>query len=154
MKQDRFFLVILAVIGLLIIVAVTLFFVQQEPLEFGNEDSPEGVLKNYILSLQLGDYQRAYNYLQNNDDKPDFNTFQQALLRNASELPRSTIRIGDVIIMGNNAQVDIALIHTDNDPFSRDWVENSLATLTNQDNRWFIVNMPYPYWGWDWYIRE
>ena len=35
MKQDRFLMIILGVIGLLVILAIVLFFVRQEPQEYG-----------------------------------------------------------------------------------------------------------------------
>ena len=154
MKQDRFLLAILGVIGVLIIAAVSLFFIRQEPQEYGSEESPEGVVRNYVLSLQLGDYQRAYKYLQVDENKPDFHSFQVELLRNENEFPRAVIQIGETELIGTSARVNTTIIHSDNDPFSSDWVEDTPALLSIEENKWYIVSMPYPYWGWDWYIRE
>ena len=154
MKQDRFLMVILGVIGLMIVVAVGLFILRQEPQEFGPEDSPEGVLRNYILSLQTGDFQRAYSYLQDAEDKPNFTTFQQSLVRNETEFSRTAIQLGEVDISGSNARVAITVIHANNDPFDKNWAENTTALLTMQDGEWCIINLPYPYWGWDWYIEK
>ena len=154
MKQDRFLLIILGGIGILIITAVSLFFIRQQPQEYKPDDRPEGVVHNYVLSLQLGDYQRAYNYLQKDIHKPDFKTFQQSLLRNENEFSRAAIQIGEVDLFGKDARVDITIIHTNNDPFSSSWVENMPAMLTLQENNWRIVSMPFPYWGWDWFIKD
>jgi len=154
MKQDRFLLIILGGIGILIIAALSLFFIRQQPQEYRSEDTPDGVVHNYVLSLQLGDYQRAYNYLQNASDKPDFNTFQQSLLRNENEFSRAAVQLGELNIFEKDARVDVTIIHTNNDPFARSWAEKTPALLTLQDNEWHIVSMPFPYWGWDWYIKD
>ena len=55
MKNDRFLVGIISFIGLLMVLAVVLFFVRQEPQDYGPEDSPQGVVRNYVLALQGGD---------------------------------------------------------------------------------------------------
>ena len=59
MKQDRFLIVILGFILFLVVIAVGLFFIRQEPQTYGPEDSPEGVVRNFVLALQADDYSRA-----------------------------------------------------------------------------------------------
>jgi hypothetical protein len=153
MKQDRFLMIILGVIGFLVVVAVGLFFLRREPQDYGAEDSPDGVVRNYVLALQKGDYQRAYGYLQDAKDKPELTTFQQSLLKNEMEISRAAVQLGKVNIAGDNARVDITIIHSSNDPFDRTWDENTTALLTLQDGEWRIISMAYPYWGWDWYVK-
>lgn len=153
MKQDRFLMVILGFIGLLVVTAVVLFFVRQEPQEYGAEDTPEGVLRNYILALQKGDYQRAYGYLQDADNKPDFATFQQSFLKYELNVDPTGVQLGEVVISGENARVDVTIIHTSNDPFNRTWDETATAMLVLQSGEWRILSMSYPYWGWDWYVK-
>ncbi len=154
MKQDRFLMIIVVVIGLLVIFAVTLFFIRQEPQDYGPENTPEGVVRNYLLALQKGDYQRAYTYLQDNENKPDFSKFQQSYLQIESEIDRAAVQLGEVEITGDQARVDLTIIHTSSDPFDRTWDQTAVALLTLQDGEWRIVNMPYPFWGWDWYVME
>lgn len=154
MKQDRFLMVILGGISLMIVFAVVLFFIRQEPQEFGPEDTPDGVVRNYVLALQKGDYHRAYGYLQDDENKPDFTSFQQTYLQVDGEIARAAVQLGEVVITGDQARVDITVIHSGNDPFNRTWDETASALLTLQNGEWRIISMPYPYWGWDWYIKE
>jgi hypothetical protein len=154
MKQDRFLMIILGVIGLLVIFSVVLFFIRQEPQDYGFEDTPEGVVRNYLLALQKGDYHRAYAYLQDDENKPEFNEFQQSNLQVQEEISRTAVQLGEVEITGDQARVDLTIIHTNNGPFNRSWDQAGTALLTRQKGEWRIVNMPYPYWGWEWYIKE
>ena len=63
MKQDRFLIAILAGIGLLVVAAFVLFFVRQSNLNYVSDDTPEGVVQNFVLALHKGDYEKAYAYL-------------------------------------------------------------------------------------------
>ena len=59
---DRFLLAI--VIGLVLLVVVTFVVVLARPEpDYQAEDTPEGVVFNYLLALQNQDYERAYKYL-------------------------------------------------------------------------------------------
>lgn len=153
MKNDRFLVVIISFIGLLVVLAVILYFVRQEPQDYGPEDSPQGVVRNYVLALQDGDYQRAYGYLQENENKPDFSTFQQMTLQNEIGTAPVAVQLGETQITADHARVGLTLIHFNADPLSRSWDESSAALLTLQDGNWRIASMPYPYWGWDWYTN-
>jgi hypothetical protein len=154
MKQDRFLVVILGLIIFLVVIAVGLFFIRKEPQNYGPEDSPGGVVRNFMLALQAGDYQRAYSYLQDGSKKPTFSTFQQSLLKNETQFIATGVQLGEVEIFGDNARVDITIIHNSTDPFDRTWEESATVLLTLQDGKWVITSMPYPYWGWDWYIEK
>ena len=151
MKNDRFLIVILSCISLFIVLAVGLFLVRQQPQGYGPEDTPDGVIRNYVLALQAGDYHRAYGYLQEGEQKPEFTLFQQAALRNETANSSVAVQLGEVSISGDHARVDINIVHFNNDPFNRSWDESAAALLTLQDGVWRITSMPYPYWGWDWY---
>jgi hypothetical protein len=59
---DRFLLIIVGAIVVLVIVAFVVVLVRPKP-EYRPEDSAEGVAHNYLLALQKGDYERAYGYL-------------------------------------------------------------------------------------------
>jgi hypothetical protein len=154
MKQDRFLMVILGVIGLLVILAVVLFFIRQDPQDYVSDDNPKGVVHNFILALQKRDYQRAYTYLHDDENKPEIFDFQQSYLLVESEIVRTAVQLGEVDINGDQARVDLTIIHTNNDPFDQRGDQVIAAILTLQNGEWRIVNMPYPFWGWGWYIRE
>jgi len=148
MKQDRFLLIILVIIGLLIVLAVAMFFIRQGVQEYGPEDSPEGVLRNYVLALEKNDFSRAYGYLQDAAGKPDFTKFRQNFLSSRSDL---TVRIGEINRTGDEAVVELIVVYGGNEPFSSSWSEDSSALLTLQNGEWKITYMPSPYWNWNWY---
>ena len=151
MKQDRFLLVILGVIGLLIVLAVGLFFARQGPQEYGPEDNPEGVLRNYVLALQNEDYARAYKYLQDAKGKPDFTQFRQRFLTIDMSRERTSVQIGEVDQTDEDAVVGLIITYGGNQPFTSNWSEKDAALLMQQEGEWKLTYMPYPYWDWDWY---
>ena len=55
MKQDRFLIAIGGIIGLLVAAALILFFVRRSSQAYKPEDTPESVVHNYILALNLED---------------------------------------------------------------------------------------------------
>ena len=71
MKQDRFLIGILVGVAVLVVVAVGVFFLRQNDQTYIAEDTPDGVVHNYVLAIQLGDYDRAYGYLAEGEGKPD-----------------------------------------------------------------------------------
>lgn len=96
MKQDRFLLGILVFIALLVVASLALFFARQETQTYGAEDTPEGVIRNYSLSLQNRDFQRAYGYLAGKEDKPTFDYFRQAFLSRQLDLSGTALQVGAV----------------------------------------------------------
>jgi hypothetical protein len=149
MKQDRFMIVILAVIGVLVVAALVLFFVRQGSQTYGVEDTPEGVVHNYVLALQKGDLQRAYTYLAEKDFKPTFLRLQQAITRRELDPTSASIQID--LLADGTASVALTLLRNSGDPFGQTYRELQTATVVNQAGSWKITAMPNPYWGWDWY---
>ncbi|HSL44070.1 MAG TPA: hypothetical protein VK897_11605, partial [Anaerolineales bacterium] len=70
MKQDRFLTGILVGIAILVVVALAVFFLRRDNQSYVSEDVPEGVVHNYVLAVINGDYQKAYGYLADLDNKP------------------------------------------------------------------------------------
>jgi hypothetical protein len=152
MKHDRFLLGILIFIGLLVIVSVALFLTRSEPQTYGAEDTPDGVIHNYVLALQNRDFARAYSYLADKDNKPTLDAFRQAFLSRQLDISNTAIQLGRVELTGSDAAiVDVTIVHASSDPFSTGWSSNETAALVRQAGGWRISFMPYPYWGWDWY---
>jgi len=60
---DKFLLGIVA--GIIVLVVAVFVIAQLRPNEpsYDQDDTPEGVAYNYLLSVQLMDYERAYGYL-------------------------------------------------------------------------------------------
>ncbi len=152
MKQDRFLLGILVGIGLLVVISVIAFFARQRQVVYRPEGDPAGVVHNYVLALQQGDFQRAYSYLADSPNKPDAARFQQDFASGKLDLSNAGVEVGDASTSGDLASVSVTLVHTNRGPFeSGSWREYQTATLLRQNGAWKISNFPYPYWGWDWY---
>lgn len=152
MKQDRFLIGILVFIVLLVAVALGLFYTRQDTQTYGPEDSPEGVVRNYVIAVQNMDFERAYTYLAERDTKPSYDFFRKAFLNHELDTTNAAVQIGSTRnINDGEAVVDIILVYSSSDPFSRSWSDNQRANLIKQDGSWKLSNMPYPYWGWEWY---
>ncbi|MBI3741335.1 MAG: hypothetical protein HY257_06220 [Chloroflexi bacterium] len=61
-SSDRFLIGIVGGIAILVIAAFVAVLTQPAP-GYRADDSPEGVVNNYLLALQKDDYARAYGYL-------------------------------------------------------------------------------------------
>ena len=58
MKQDRFLTGILIGIGVLVVIALVVFFTRKDSQTYVSEDVPEGVVHNYVLAVLNKDYQK------------------------------------------------------------------------------------------------
>lgn len=152
MKQDRFLLGILIFIGVLVIAALALFFFRQGSQVYGIENTPEGVIRNYALALQKQDYQRAYTYLADKDNKPTYDTFSRAFLTHQVDVSSNALQVGSVqFLSSSEATVSISVLYSGGGPFSQGWSSDDTATLVQQDGAWKISYMPYPFFSYDWY---
>jgi hypothetical protein len=152
MKQDRFLIGILIFIGLLVVAALVLFFVRNETPAYGPEDTPEGVLYNYAVALQLRDYARAYGYLAEKDNKPTYDYFRQAFLTRQLDTSTSALQIGEVqTLEGGEAWVSVTVQYSGSGLFNDGWSSTDRGSLVKQNEVWKISYLPNPYWGWDWY---
>jgi hypothetical protein len=152
MRQDKFLIAILGVIAALVVVALGLFFLRQGQQTYLNQDTPSGVVHDYILALQKGDFQRAYNYLYDAADKPTLFAFKGTFANNQLEISTSSAQVGDEQITGDLAEVNVILTQNQTDLFSSPYQNNQPAELTRQNGTWKIQMVPYPYWGYDWYL--
>ncbi len=152
MKQDRFLLGILIGIGLLVVLALGLFFTRQDKaLVYGEEDSPEGVAKNYLVAVFKRDYEKAYSYLADKESKPTFDQFKQAFLQNYVNPDNTGVDVGSVELSGDQAFVTLYIQYGTGDPFSSGYRNEERAVLVKQDGVWKIEQMPYNFWSYDWY---
>ena len=152
MKQDRFLMGILIFIIVLVVAALVLFFVRNDKPAYGAEDTPEGVLYNYAVALQLHNYERAYGYLAEKDLKPTYNSFHQAFLARQLDTSNSALQIGNVQMLENGeAWVNVTIQYAGSGLLNNGWSSNDKGTLTRQNDAWKITYLPNPYWSWDWY---
>ena len=152
MRGDRFLLAILIAIGALVVVAVGLFYTRGGTGDYGIEDSPEGVLRNYVLALEKGDYQRAYGYLFDAPEKPDFNQFRDVFLNGELNTSHAAVQIGETRESGDDVILAVVILHGSSGPFGDTHRESTNALMVqNEAAEWKIANLSYPFWGWDWY---
>ena len=151
MKQDRFLLGILVGIGVLVVIALVLFFVRQDEQEYVSDSTPEGVVHNYALALFREDYQKAYSYLAENDHKPTYEEFRQPFLNHYIDPNSAGLELGETKIDGDEAFVTVYILYNPSDPFSSGYRGQEVAQLVLQNGDWKIRQMPYNYWYYDWY---
>jgi hypothetical protein len=151
MKQDRFLVGILVGIGVLVVVALALFFTRQDKQEYVSEDTPEGVVHNYALAIYKEDYKKAYGYLAEMENKPTYNEFRQAFFNQVANPDNVGLELGDTEIAGEEANVTVYLINTPSGPFSSGYRSADLARLERQNGGWKLLQMPYNFWSYNWY---
>ena len=154
MKNDRFLNGIVSGIGILILIALVLFFIRQQQAEYRPNDTPNNVVHNYILALLKQDYEQAFTYLADNEEKPSLAQFQQELRRSANEINRVSVTIGDMFFTDDTASVTLSMSQSYGGPITRTSWYTETAQLVRQNNAWKIISMPYPLWSWNWYYSE
>ena len=151
MKQDKFLTGILIGIGALILLALVLFFTRQEKREYVSDSTPEGVTHNYLLAVLDKDYEKAYGYLADLDNKPTYQEFRQSFLNSMVNPDNVGVEIGEVEIHGDEAVVYLTIYYSYNDPFSSRYGSPDRANLVEQNGAWKLSYMPYNFWDYNWY---
>ena len=152
MKNDRFLTMILVVIALLVVASLALFFLRQDSATYRAEDAPAGIVHNYILAIEKGEYERAYDYLAEKEKKPSYDAFESYFLFYENS---TGYQIGETAITGKTARVEVTIMEGSGGfLFNRyyDYVE--YAELIKKNGEWKITQMPYAYWDWAWYEEE
>lgn len=154
MKQDRFLTGILIGIGLLVVIALAVFFMRSDSQTYVSDDTPEGVVHNYVVAVLNKDYEKAYGYLADLENKPTYEEFRRAFLNGEVNPGNAAIDIGESKIVGDTATVEIALIYNPSDPFSIGWRNVQTADLVKRNGAWKLTLMPqYNLWGYNWYME-
>jgi hypothetical protein len=153
MKQDKFLVGILAFIGLLVAIALTLFFVRKDTATYRTEDTPANVVYNFALAIQQNDLERAYGYLADLDGKPTKTAFFQSSQNGYLNVNGNALQVGQVTMQGlDNASVDVTIQYMGSGLFDSGYSNQGRAVLVRQNGAWKISSMPYPYWSGDWYL--
>ncbi len=153
MKQDKFLIGILAFIGLLVAVALTMFFIRKDTAVYRTEDTPENVVYNFALAIQQNDLESAYGYLADLDGKPTRAAFFQASQNGYLNVSGNALQVGKVTMQGpEEAWVDVTIQYLGSGPFDSGTSNHGRAVLVRQNGAWKISSMPYPYWSGDWYL--
>ena len=151
MKQDKFLTGILIGIGVLIALALILFFTRQDKREYVADTTPDGVVHNYVLAVLNKDYQKAYGYLADLENKPTYEEFRQSFFNGMVNPGDVGVEVGTVDIKADEAVVTLAVYYSNNDPFSSRYASEDRALLVEQNGDWKLNSMPYNFWDYNWY---
>jgi hypothetical protein len=146
LKQDRFLLTIMGVIGVLIVAAIGLFFVRRNTQVYKPDDTPEGVVHNYLLALNQEDYEKAYIYIAASDTKPEYDEFEREMTQKRPPLLQTSIRILSTEIVGTQATVNLSTTSEETELFEQPRSYYRQAKLILQDGVWKLAQMPYFLW--------
>ena len=153
MRQDRFLTGILIGIGVLVVAALAVFFMRRDGQTYVSDDTPEGVVHNYVVSILDKDYEKAYGYLADLDNKPTFDDFRNAFVTGMLAPSNSAVDVGQADISGDDAFVEVAMIYNPSDPFSTGYRDVQNAILVRQGGAWKLSSMPtYYLWDYNWYV--
>lgn len=151
MKQDRFLQWILLGIVILVGIALVLFFSRHSSaLDYQSEDSPRGVVFDYLLALDKGDYDKAYGYISDFTGKPTIVQFRQSMAMNKSQFQTTAIDIVDQSIVGQTGTVTLKTTMGGGGPFNQGYSTTENATLENVNGKWSILSMPSQFWSYEW----
>ncbi len=155
MKQDRFLIGILIGIGVLIVAALAVFFTGQDQAAYVSDNTPDGVVHNYVLAVLNKDYNKAYGYLADLPNKPTYDSFRQAFAVGRLNPGISGIKVGTADITGDNASVDVMMLNTSGDPFNSGVNDMGQAQLLMQNGAWKLSSLPaYNVWDFGWYQAQ
>lgn len=152
MRQDRFLIGILIGILVLIVIALTLFFMRRDNQNYRTDAAPDAVVYNYVLAVNDRDYQKAYTYLADGGSKPSYDEFRRSFF-NGMVMPNNVgVSVGTAQVNGEEATVQLNLIYPSGDPFSSSYTNTDRALLVRQNGEWKISSMPYNFWDYNWYM--
>ena len=156
-RQDRFLLLILGGIVVVVALALGLFFARQAGPVYGPEDTPQGVLQNYIVALSRGELDRAFRYVAGppgtqSSNVPNLADFRQFFLTEVSgQLPNTGLQIGQVVFQeADTITLSVTVLHTSGSLFDSVGREMQQVQLVRQAGAWKITQAPYPFWSYAW----
>ena len=150
MKQDKFLFGIIVGILTLVIIALLVFFLRQDStLVYQAEDQPKGVVFNYLLALDKGEYEKAYGYLADIPGKPSLSQFRQTMAMNKPQ-HITAVDVSEQTIEGKTAFVNVIMVMSGGGIFSEGYRSTEVATLEKEQEQWRILSMPYAYWSYEW----
>lgn len=151
MKQDRFLTGILLGIAVLVLLALAVFFIRRDDLVYVDEATPQGVVQNYIVALQKQDYEKAYTYLADLENKPTYQQFRESFFNNYVSPTGVGVEILQTETSDDLATVGLSIIYNQRGLFESSSRYVETARLVRQAGAWKIKQMPYQLWAFDWY---
>jgi len=150
MKSDRFLIFILAGIGILAALAVVIYFNRLGNQAYSSENTPQGVVQNYIIAVSKENSDLAYQYLAQTPTKPTQERFQQYFLNFRTSISEISVQIGETTLAGDQASVALIFIQPDSSPFGTSYRQEQTASLIRVNGVWKITQMPFPFWDYGW----
>lgn len=151
LRSERILLVILIAAAILAAAATILFLTRQPARTYQEENTPQSVVADYLTALRRGDFDRAASLVWVLDAPLDPERMRSALVDSAlSEIARMRVQVGTERIRGEQATVSVGLDHASNDPLRERNLFEMPATLARHAGRWYITEMPYPFWTFQW----
>jgi hypothetical protein len=151
MKSNRILALFAGVIGLLAIVTLLLVLVSSnKPVKLLSESTPEGVVQGYLLSIDSGEYLKAFNYLSlSPDDKTTNYDMWRQSLGFPSQRPAYKVTLGKSTISGTEASVDVVVdvFRSGGGAFNNPVNTNRVTfILKSIDGAWKITSPTYIWW--------
>lgn len=153
MKHDRFLITILIGIACIAIVSIVLFYSRRDDNQYSGENTPEGVIQDYVLALQKKEFEKAYEFLAEdvNKRKPEFDEFREFFITSIESYNRAGLTVGTSSITGDKAFVTVIIQRNYGGPFNDVSRSHETVDLVNQNGNWKIRGFAYPFWGHSWY---
>jgi hypothetical protein len=151
MKQDKFLIGILIGIAVLVLLALGIFFTRQDNLVYATEDTPAGIVQNYVVAIHKRDYEKAYSYLADVPGRPTLDDFRRSFLNHIVNPDTAGLDIGQTEINGQDATVELGVLYSPGDPFGGNNRNTEYAQLVNQNGIWKLRQLPYNFWSYEWY---
>lgn len=156
-QRDWFLIGIVGSIALLIVVGLVLALQRPDPVDYQADDTPEGVAFNYLLALQLGEYDRAYDYVATDlPNKPAdagefFAEIQDSYNCTNQQEIDSRFQIDETERFDDRAVVTASqTIYTRGDLFSRgSYISSFNINLKEEADGWRITNSD-RCWSFEW----
>jgi hypothetical protein len=150
MKKDRFLFGIILAISLLVIVTLAIFIQRTRREVYLGDDHPENVIHNYVLALNLRDYQKAYSYLADGEAKPSFEHFAAPFQNGSLDVFHESIEIGRANQTPDQEIVAVSLAGMSGGLFMGFDRLSDQVELIRQNEAWKINRMPYPFFEFEW----
>ena len=109
------------------------------------------MVHNYVLAVLNKDYQKAYGYLADLENKPTYEEFRQSFFNGMVNPNDVGVDVGSVDINKDEAVVALSVYYSNSDPFSSRYASEDRALLVEQNGEWKLNSMPYNFWDYNWY---
>ena len=159
---DKFLIAIVAGVILLVVVVLAVALLRPNQPTYQADDTPEGVAHNYLLALQLEEYERAYGYLS--PTLPGYPTDVDKFVNNVEgdrwsfgyfDNDDVSLAIEAVNVTGDRAKVVVRRteFHQGGLFDSGQYSTTFEMTLRREDGAWKITNSD-RYWARCWELSE